>query len=382
MRKARRQFLGGTLGLLAAGRGCSAAQGGEKPAPVNFPEWSWRLDPACVLPRGPHGSYDARVVGDPCIVWDEERGTWRMFYFASGRGSGTGLALSRSEERIGPGDWDKAGQPELVNPADLVDRRSWHKWWVVMDLDNHHRAARIEGRYWALMVSARQQKEQRERKHIQVAHAGRLGGPWTIVAQPILAPQEGFLDGLHCDTPTAFWMPRQERVAIFYKGYPWAAQSQQPGSWFGSGTILAYWHPRDVTARRARILLRPGVNDTWLQGWISTPQIFFDAERCRWYGLINGSPTPPTDESHREPAPSFGGWVLCDGPDLEGPWRPDTEHSPLCRPEHLTQTQREAGLGANFWRHHLLVTPKGQARIYFNSGPYGKEQMYSFVAER
>ncbi len=34
-----------------------------------------------------------------------------------------------------------------------------------------------------------------------------------------------------------------------------------------------------------------------------------------------------------------------------------------------------------FWRHHLLVTSEGQARIYFNSGPYGHEQMYSLVAD-
>jgi hypothetical protein len=71
--------------------------------------------------------------------------------------------------------------------------------------------------------------------------------------------------------------------------------------------------------------------------------------------------------------------VVCDGPDIEGSWRPDTEHSPFRRPEQLTQAERDAGLGVNFWRHHLLVTPKGQARIYFNSGPYGQEQMYSLV---
>jgi len=368
------------LGLLAAGRVCPAGAGGDKAGPASLMERPWRLDPACVLPRGPAGSYDARVAGDPCIVWDDERGTWRMFYFASGHGSGTALAFSRSQEQIGPGDWEKAGQPELVNPEDLVARRNWHKWWVVMDLDRGHRAARIEGRYWALMVSARQQPGQRERKHIQVAHAPGLSGPWTIVSQPILAPQPGFLDGLHCDTPSAFWIPRQERVAIFYKGYPLQAQDEQSGARFGSGTILAYWHPRDATARKVRVLLRPGVNDTWLKGWISTPQIFFDAERSRWYGLINGSPTPPTDESHREPAPSLGGWVVCDGPDLEGSWRPDTEHSPFRRPEQLTESELNAGLGVNFWRHHLLVTPSGQARIYFNSGAYGREQMYSLVA--
>jgi hypothetical protein len=37
------------------------------------------------------------------------------------------------------------------------------------------------------------------------------------------------------------------------------------------------------------------------------------------------------------------------------------------------------GIGVNFWRHYLLVTPKGQVRIFFNSGTYGTEQMYSLV---
>lgn len=61
--------------------------------------------------------------------------------------------------------------------------------------------------------------------------------------------------------------------------------------------------------------------------------------------------------------------MVCDGPDLDGPWRRDTEHSPSRRPEQLTPTELQAGLGVNFWRHHLLVTSNGQARIYFNSGP-------------
>jgi hypothetical protein len=99
----------------------------------------------------------------------------------------------------------------------------------------------------------------------------------------------------------------QSHAAIFYKGYPSLAQEQQPGARFGSDTTLAYWHPQDATARKVRVLLRPGRNDTWLKGWISTPQVFFDAQCHRWYGLINSSPTLPTDESPREPAPSLGG---------------------------------------------------------------------------
>jgi hypothetical protein len=45
----------------------------------------------------------------------------------------------------------------------------------------------------------------------------------------------------------------------------------------------------------------------------------------------------------------------------------------------LAAPEIDAGLGVNFWRHYLLVTPGGNIRIFFNSGPYGKEQMYSLV---
>jgi len=35
-----------------------------------------------VIARGAAGEYDSAVTGDPCIVWDEARQRWRMFYFA------------------------------------------------------------------------------------------------------------------------------------------------------------------------------------------------------------------------------------------------------------------------------------------------------------
>lgn len=366
--------------------GCSSTM---KPIPntTNFMNSVWTLDTRCIIPRGPQGSWDSRVAGDPCIVWDEDIETWRMFYFASGldamgeRGSRTGIAVSRSPEDIGPGDWEKQGAPSLVNPEDLLNPHNWHKWWVIMDARYLNRAAKIQGKYWAVMVTTKANKAYRTQKHIQVAHADRLAGPWTILAQPILSPDEHTLDGLHCDTPTAYWFPAEEAVYLFYKGYPRYPQSEQKQSEFGSGTILARWHPNEPTAEKIKVLMRPGQSQAWNQGWMSSMQIFLDNEQQRWYGLINGSPTPPADESHREPAPSLGGWVVTEGTDIHGPWRPDTQRSPLRYVDQLTQAELDAGLGTNFWRHHLLVTPGGQARIFFNSGAYGKEQMYSWVRQ-
>jgi len=93
--------------------------------------------------------------------------------------------------------------------------------------------------------------------------------------------------------------------------------------------------------------------------------------------LTSGSPTPPENESHREPAPSLAGWAEVTG--FESEWVVDNENSPFRYPKDLSVKEIEAGLGVNFWRHHLLVTPGGQIRIFFNSGAYGKEQMYSLA---
>ena len=339
----------------------------------------WKIDPRCVLARGPSNSFDSNVVGDPCIVWDDAINSWRMFYFAAGRDTSgscatTGIAKSRSAEEIGPGDWEKLGPIEFVNPEVLMNPRGHHKFWIILNPYEYNTPARIEGKYWAVFTVSTPEK------HLQVAFTKRLSGPWTVREKPILSPDANFLDGKHCDTPTAYWFENKKTVAVFYKGYPkYTQEKTQPGSPFGSGTILAYWHPDDTLAKKVGVLQRPGQNEAWNQGWMSTPMIFYDKDNEQWYGLINGSPTAPLDDSHREPAPSLGGWVVCKGKELHNIWRPDTLNSPFKYPDDLTEKEREAGLGVNFWRHHLLVTPGGQARIFFNSGAYGKEQMYSLI---
>ena len=75
-------------------------------------------------------------------------------------------------------------------------------------------------------------------------------------------------------------------------------------------------------------------------------------------------------------------WAVRRGDDPAGPWQIDRRCSPLRQPTDLTSQEQAAGLGVNFWRHHLLVTPAGQARIYFNSGKYGTEQMYSMICNK
>ena len=353
--------------------------------PANFREAKWQVDPRPVLTRSGGNAFDSHVVGDPCIVWDDEIDTWRMFYFAMGRAEdgeellSAGMAKSKSAEEIGPGDWEKLGQVKITNPEDFTYETGWHKWWVIMDAYQPNRAAKIGEKYWSIFTCTTPNEEGGKNKFMQVASADQLKGPWTVIEQPVLSPDEDWFDGLHCDTPTAYWLEDQSRVAIFYKAYPKYAQPEQKESAFGSGTVLAYWHPGEVEAEKVKILQRPGQSNAWNQGWMSTPQVFYDAANEQWYGLINGSPTAPEDESHREPAPSLGGWVVSGPEGLESNWSPDTVNSPFLYPKDLDQKERDAGLGVNFWRHHLLVTPEGRARIFFNSGQYGTEQMYSMV---
>lgn len=148
-------------------------------------------------------------------------------------------------------------------------------------------------------------EKKRPHKHIQVACSKDMKGPWTVHKEPILTPDSEFLDGLHCYTPTAYWFAEKGKAMIVYKGYPSKPQIDQPYSAFGSSTVTAWWHPKNLRAQKSNPVLRPGQTDYWNKGWISSCQIMYDAKDASWYGIINASPIPPEDESHWEPAPSL-----------------------------------------------------------------------------
>ena len=335
-----------------------------------------RLDPAVVLPRGEPGSFDSHVVGDPCVVWDDDVGTWRMFYFAAREDDicSSACALADSAEAIGPGAWHKQGSVNLANPDALLKPTGWHKWWVATDAarpNRPNRAARLDGRFWAFFATTR------PRKVIQAAWAECLAGPWRVQAGAIIEPGERDApDGLWCDTPTACVLNGDDELVLFYKAYPARPQAGQPGAPFGSCSVAARWRPDAPRAGKIGPILRPG-NDghAWTRGWIGGVQPV--PHEVGWIGLLNASPTPPDADSHREPAPSQGGWAVHEGGNIETGWRVDDTTGPIFSVNGLCETEREAGLGVNFWRHHLLVTPSGRERIFFNSGAYGREQMYS-----
>jgi len=254
---------------------------------------------------------------------------------------------------------------------------------VVQDSANAHRAALIDGHYWALFVSRQPEAESvaHSRKVIQVAKALSLSGPWTVARKPVLLPPPGNqIDGLNCDTPTAYWFADREEVLVFYKAYPRQPQTEQPHAPFGSALLAATWHPQKVHARRLGVVLRPEANQ-WAAGWVGGLQLLAGRKGSGWLGLLNASRTPPEQISLREPAPSMGGWATCSAEFPDQAWSLDKSYSPFISPESVTDDMKTAGIQVNFWRHHLLTTPEGQTRIFFNSGSYGEEQMYSLVAQ-
>ncbi|MCC7409056.1 MAG: hypothetical protein IT442_13390 [Phycisphaeraceae bacterium] len=339
------------------------------------PPTSWRRL-GCVLPRGEAGSFDVHVTGDPCIVWDERVMAWRMFYFAmggreAGPACGIGQALSQSCEAIGRGAWRKLGPIAFDNPQDLLSNP--HKPWILMDPARPGLPVRVDGRYWLFYVGG-------SHKTVQAATAPSLDGPWHVHRHPIVEPgRADAFDGNHADAPTAWWMPERQTILIFYMGYPRQAQADPPHSPWGSSSAAALLDPGQTTAKKLGPILRPAADPRhWTAGWIGGFQIL-PAAHGGWFALINASPTPPApleqNPHMREPAPSLGGWAYTPEAWPVTGWTVMPE--PIERIEAVPPEAVQDGEGVNLWRHYLLPTPDGKMTLYYNTGSYGREQMFA-----
>lgn len=346
----------------------------------------WHLLGAALV-RGDAGEYDTSVTGDPCIVLDDSKQRYQMFYFAQTHDDEDGReinqiaqAVSLSEADIGPGRWVKKGPIDITNPNDLLSPQI-HKPWILMDPYRPNCAVCIEGKYWLFAVVY-----YNSRKHLQIATATTLEGPWTFRSNAVVSPGNlSDFDGYHVDTCTAYWFEERGEILIFYKGYPAQPQADQPLSPWGSNLCAAVMEPADLIAEKIGNVIVPNNEPNhWQSGWVGGLQIF-PAACGGWFGLINGSPTPPPsikDEPNiREPAPSLGGWAY--SPEtwpLEG-WTVDRE--PIARIESLRTRERRLGVGVNLWRHHIAFAADGYGRtrpyLFCNSGPYGKESMFVWV---
>ena len=316
------------------------------------------------------------VAGDPCIVWDPDLPGWRMVLFFNPPGHAH--AICRSKEDIGAGRWEMVGPLEFTNPDDLSDHFT-HKPFVIMDAHRPNIAARIDNRYWLVTVSTKS-----GHKVIQRAHAKQLGGPWTVERGILIDIGRGTdFDSQHVDAVTAFYFGETNTILYFYMGYP-ATPQDRTISRYGSAQAVAVQPGGESTVRKLGIILPPCQQaGHWASGWVGGLQLL-PGTKHRWIAILNASPTAPNpvDPSiHREePPPSLGGFAYCDEewPVQGWHWCPE----PIEWVQDIPAVALKAGEGVNLWRQHILCLPDGRMALFYNSGPYGKEQMYGKVAEK
>ena len=182
-----------------------------------------------VLARQPEGP-GSQVVGDPCIVWDEAIGGWRMILFFSPPGHGQASCLTR--EAVGRGHWsapeplhlhqpgsDPGGRPKalcgdgpLATQPGGVRRRALHLLTISMPGGQ---------------------------KVVQRASSPTLAGPWTLEPEACLPHSEdGAFDAKHADAVSGYYFPERETFLYFYMGYPEQAQPRHISP-YGSAQAVA-----------------------------------------------------------------------------------------------------------------------------------------------
>lgn len=323
-----------------------------------------------VIPRNATGP-GSEVVGDPCVVWDEDIDGWRMFLFYSPPGCGQAICPAGLGD--GPGRWQVEGPLVFTNPRDILGGGT-HKPFVVMDARRPNHAARIDGRFRLLTVSWGD-----GHKVVQVATAGKLAGPWTVRTGPLIPRgAAGDFDGKHVDAVTGFHFPERNELLYFYMGYPERPQDRRISP-LGNAQAAAVQGVGECGVRKLGVILPPcQTSGHWASGWVGGLQILPGKEH-RWVAVVNASPTAPRHDSteifREEPPPSLGGFAYCDEewPIRGWEWAP----GPIEEIEAIPSEAVAAGEGVNLWRQHILALPDGRWILYYNSGSYGREQLYA-----
>jgi hypothetical protein len=233
----------------------------------------WKHAGLVLSSAGQEASCD--VVGDPCIVWDEEASLWRMFLFHSPPGHGQAVCDVISSR--GPSRWDYLGPLSFKNPSDLLGGAT-HKPFVVMLPDGTNRAAKVDGHYWLLCVS-----NYHGHKVIQRAFATRLAGPWILETGTLIGLGEpDSFDGNHTDAVTGYYFEELQEFFYFYMGYPQAPQEHRASSPYGSAQCLAVQGRLEARVRKLGVILPPCSQEGhWASGWIGGMQIF-PGKQHRW----------------------------------------------------------------------------------------------------
>lgn len=331
-----------------------------------------------VMHRGVSGEFDSDVTGDPCIVWDDNRNCYHMFYFAQFKKNGVehnrdGHAICENPVLDNIKNWKKLGEVQFSNCEEMLGKNT-HKPWILMDPYRPNVAARWRDRYWLFTISY-----EKGSKFIQAAYSSSLDGPWTI--DPSLnikhgGPEEP--DGLHLDAVTAYYFEERNKILLFYMAYPIRKQEDTPWTPFGSRSMSAEIDCETGKISKLGTALLTEKNK-WTNGYIGGLQLVKSSVQG-WYALINASPTPPCsveeDADIREPAPSLGGFAFTTEEYPSVGWK--AMDPPI---EYLEEIPSEAcadGEGVNMWRHHLLVTDSHIICLY-NTGSYGNEQMFGKI---
>ena len=262
---------------------------------------------------------DKGVSGDPCVVWDEDIRGWRMILFYDPWGAAQATCTNLDD--LGPGQWKVEGPLNIANP-EVVG--FFHKPFIVMDLYHANRAAEINGRYCLLVVNF-----------------------------------------------------------YFYKGYPLQPQPRKISP-MGSAQAVATQKLDEPAVTKRGIILEPEQQaGHWASGWVGGLQLMRGRDH-RWVALVNASPTAPDytlkEVWTQEPPPSQPGFAWCDEEWPVKGWHFAPE--PIEWVKDIPQSALDAGEGYNLWRHFIHILPDGRAAMFYNSGYYGKEQLYMKVSDK
>jgi hypothetical protein len=314
------------------------------------------------------------VSGDPCIVWDEAINGWRMVLFHDPPGHAQAICLNHDD--LGPGQWKFEGPLPVTNPKVVG---GFHKPFIVMDPARPNHAAKIDGRFCLLVVNFKN-----GHKQVQRAWSDKLAGPWTFEPEPIIPPGTGDdFDAKHTDAVTGYYFPQRKEFLYFYMAYPAKAQPRKISP-FGSAQAVATQKFDEKSATKRGIILNPSHDSLdWASGWIGGLQLLRGAEH-RWVAVINASPTAPDpgkrDVWTEEPAPSLGGFAWCDEEWPVRNWHFAPE--PIEWVKDIPKEALDAGEGYNLWRQFIHILPDGRAALFYNSGYYGREQLYLKVGNK
>lgn len=331
-----------------------------------------------VLARSPQGN-GSKVVGDPCVVWDPEIEAWRMILFLAPPGHGTSVSVDPS---AAPGTWSEPTPLVFTNPQYLPAGGGTHKPFVVTDVDRPNQASLVEGVYWLVTVSTSANDRD---KRVQRAWSPSLAGPWTLEPDDLI-PRGGVgqFDENHVDAVSGYWSEAQHRFIYYYMGYPLSPQPWTHAP-FGNAIGLVTQAPGAAPHRHGVMLAPSQQAGHWASGYLGgfqlldghDPRIAPIAQGHRWVAVLNASPTAPTRDgslTSEEPAPSLGGLAFSDEEDPTTGWK--LADAPFEWIDDIPAPALDAGEGVNLWRHHLLATDLG-IRLFYNSGFYGREQMYA-----